>query len=395
MTSGTPGSAAHDGPHVRVQELDIPERDRIAREWLLPWIEAHRGGPGSLQDALVVDFGCGPGAYTLPLAESGARIVGVDIDESEVEIARNRLAMANAPQAELHGGPFQDLLDTVRAATPDGADVFLLAATLEHMTISERLTVLRLAREQLRPDGLLVIWETPNRLLWSDHHTSAEPFFHQLPDELALAWLDRVPREELREAVRANGELELWRWGRGASFHEFELGFGDLAGRIVAGGYDPAIIDLRTVDRDELALAKYLQGSVPGTHPAFSRYWLDLIVRREPPPRPAPVWQPWTFDTNDSWAVGHSRWDLLHFHSADSWLRIQPTQPAQAVLLGVEPTQQMRASVWDGDTCLGEVQLEPSDRTVHTVIDFPAPASELILHVNAPVAVSFIATTPA
>ena len=393
VTSGTPGSAALDGSGVRAQELDIPERDRIAREWLLPWIEAHRA---SLEGAIVVDFGCGPGAYTVPLAERGSRIVGVDIDESEVEIARRRLATAGAPQAELHGGPFEDLLETVRAKTPDGADMFLLAATLEHMTISERLEVLRLARERLRPDGLLVIWETPNRLLWSDHHTSGDPFFHQLPDELALAWIDRVPRAELREAVHGEGALQLWRWGRGASYHELELGFGDdLSTRIVAGGYDPATIDLRTVDRDELALAKYMERELPGVHPAFSRYWLDMIVRREPPNEPAPTWRPWTFDTNESWAVGHSVWGLLHFHRADSWLRIRTNDPAGSMLLGTEPTQQMRVSVWHGDACLGEVRLETSDRTVHTVIDFPAPASDLIIHVDAPVAVSFIATKTA
>jgi hypothetical protein len=313
-----------------------------------------------------------------------------------VATARRRLSAAGSPPVALHGGPFEELLEFVRSSTTsNGADVFLLAATLEHMTIHERLTVLRLARELLRPDGLLVIWETPNRLLWSDYHTSGEPFFHQLPDELALGWLDRVPRNELREAVRDGGALQLWRWGRGASYHELELGFGDLSGRIVAGGYDPATIDLRQVDRDELALARYLERRLPNVHPAFSRYWLDLIVRNEPPTQPAPVWRPWSFDTNESGAVGQSVWGLLHFNQADSWLRIRPGGPVRSLLLGAEPTEKLHLTVWDGDTCIGQAELDPSDRSVYAVVDLLTPVSELVLHVDVPVAVSFIATKAA
>jgi SAM-dependent methyltransferase len=392
VTSGASGSAAHDDSGFRAQPLDVAERAAIAREWLLPWVEAHKGGPGSLRGAFVVEFGCGPGAYTLPLAELGCRVVGVDIDESEVAVARRRVSEAGARHVELHGGPFEALVEIVRSSAGDGADLFLLAATLEHMTIHERLTVLRLARELLRPDGLLVIWETPNRLLWSDYHTSGDPFFHQLPDELALGWVDRVPREELRGAVRSGGALQLWRWGRGASFHEFELAFGDLTGRIVAGGFDPATIDLRTVDRDELALAKYLERKLPRVHPAFSRYWLDLIVRNEPTRQPAPVWRPWTFDTNDSWAVGYSVWGLLHFHRADSWLGVRPGGPVGSLLLGAEPTEKLQVSVWNGDACIGQVDFEASDRTVYEVVDLLAPASELVIHVDAPGVLSFIAT---
>ena len=134
----------------------------------------------------------------------------------------------------------------------------------------------------MRPDGLIAVIELPNRLVDTDYHTSLLPFFDQLPEELALAYVDRSPRADFRQQMldaRAadadGGRLALARWGTGASFHEFELVFGDLSRHVVGGGYDPMLLGDRKVHADETALARYLEGVRPDL-PPFSRYWIDI-----------------------------------------------------------------------------------------------------------------------
>jgi 2-polyprenyl-3-methyl-5-hydroxy-6-metoxy-1,4-benzoquinol methylase len=36
----------------------------------------------------IADFGCGPGLYTLPLAQTGARVTGIDFSENSLRYAR-------------------------------------------------------------------------------------------------------------------------------------------------------------------------------------------------------------------------------------------------------------------------------------------------------------------
>ena len=73
--------------------------------------------------------------------------------------------------------------------------------------------------------------ETPNRLWFYDSHTAYLPFFHWLPSEIAIRYCAKCPRPAiaaLHEDTSASGILRLQRWGRGISFHEFELAIGPL-----------------------------------------------------------------------------------------------------------------------------------------------------------------------
>ena len=77
---------------------------------------------------------------------------------------------------------------------PDGADMVLLFAVLEHLTQEERIRYLSFIwHEILRPGGYLIVVDTPNRLSYFDEHTSVMPFFHLLPPYLALRYFDRSP----------------------------------------------------------------------------------------------------------------------------------------------------------------------------------------------------------
>ena len=50
------------------------------------------------------------------------------------------------------------------------------------------------------------MFETPNRLLWWDHHTSILPFYGMLPDDLAIAYADRSPRGDLPVALASEDD---------------------------------------------------------------------------------------------------------------------------------------------------------------------------------------------
>ncbi len=180
--------------------------------------------------------------------------------------------------------------------------------------------MLRLAREVVKPDGAIVVCEAPNRLIYFDHHTAQMPFFHLLPDELAARVL-RDARSERTSRLRSTSAAErgrdaalqaIVRWGRGISFHEFEVVFGDLSRHVIASNYDPLLFGERPVHPDEVILARYLERWRPDLAPAWSRYWLDLILSPQPVERRQPFVRPWTADTVASTHVGWTSWENLY-----------------------------------------------------------------------------------
>ena len=259
--------------------LTWDERYAYACDYMLPWVE--RVAP--LAGLSVVDFGCGNGPVTSALAERAGSVLALDIDADAIEEGRRRVAEQGLENVELFAGTFQELVDEVRGR--GGCDLFLLFAVLEHQTIEERITTLALARDVVGEDGYIVVCESPNRLLPWDHHTSQLPFFGLLPDDLALRYLDRVEREDFREAVagalaesEASGREQLVRWGRGVSFHEFELVFEDFPENVVACNYEPELLDAREIHAEELNLARLLRRVRPDIPPSFSRYWIDVVI---------------------------------------------------------------------------------------------------------------------
>jgi S-adenosylmethionine-dependent methyltransferase len=101
------------------------------------------------------------------------------------------------------------------------------------MTPDECLSSLSAYWRKMRPGTLLGVIDTPNRLWLYDDHTSGLPFFHWLPGEIAIRYSAASQRQgiaALHEDTSAAGILRLQRWGRGISFHEFELAIGPVAG---------------------------------------------------------------------------------------------------------------------------------------------------------------------
>ncbi|WP_320671122.1 class I SAM-dependent methyltransferase [Patulibacter defluvii] len=271
-------------------------RWRTATSHVIPWIAEHV----PLADATVLEYGCGQGAVSCAFGPHVARHIGVDIDADAVEQARFRVAERGLDNVDLRALPVGGIVDQVRALD-QRIDVVLLYAVVEHLTRDERLAVLEMARDVVAEDGHVVIVECPNRLTPVDHHSSRLPFVDGLPEDVLARYAERSPRASFVEdiaAARAAGgaaaeRLALVRAGRGVSFHEFELVFGDLAQRTVASSYAESLYGVRPVLWEELQLAAMMDGWRPDLPPAWSRSWIDTILSARPLDDPPALVRPW------------------------------------------------------------------------------------------------------
>lgn len=364
-------------------------RYRDAADYLAPLVGRHL----SLDSARVVEFGCGTGPVAEAFARCGASVLGVEILAEDVERGRALLAGEPNLDVELFAGSFEELLERVEAER-GRVDAFLFPAVLEHMTSDERRAALRLARDVLRPGGLVAVFETPNRLLPWDHHTTMTPFFHLLPDDVALEWLPRVHRQEIAEQVLAAEDpdgrrLALARAGRGVSFHEFALAW-PQGWTVLDGGYDPALAPIRLVHPEERFLASMFERMGLYVHPAFSRYWLDMILRPERTEHASRVWRPIPFEAIGQAGAGVTRWGTLLLAEQRAAVPINHNRPFDAIVMGVEPRMDaaQRVDIVGVESVV--VSAQPS--THYATVELPAPADRAVLAAGTPgVALSHLA----
>lgn len=214
----------------RFDELRVPARitsrftggddQRLRRDRLeiIPWMDHTRRLDGSR----IVEVGCGSGSSTVALAEQGANVIGVDV--GDVREARTRCA-DHGVQAQLISANATELESVIDRPV----DWVVFWASLEHMTIDERLRSLEGAWRLLAQGGLLSVIESPNRLWLYDSHTSLLPYFDWLPDELAYRYSQFSPRDGFNDAFQDMSDdrmLNFLRRGRGISVHEFHLAIG-------------------------------------------------------------------------------------------------------------------------------------------------------------------------
>lgn len=247
------------------------------RREVIPWLD----NAASLSNKSILEIGCGTGSSTVALAEQGARITGIDIDEGALLVARER--------AQLHGvaAHFQILnaKDLAGAFPSSEFEIIIFFACLEHMTIAERLASLRAAWAMLPVNGLLVIVETPNRLWYFDSHTSRLPFFNWLPDELAFAYAQFSSAENFRELYNdynPTSEEHFLRRGRGVSFHEFDIAIGKVADLKVVSSlstFEGIRFKLKKSGR-ERQYKSMLMSLYPDIHEGFFDDTLYLIIRK-------------------------------------------------------------------------------------------------------------------
>lgn len=190
----------------------------LNRGYIIPWLDSIK----NLQGSKILELGCGTGASTVALAEQGADVTGLDIEESSLNVAKDRCEIYRLDVNIMQGNATE-----IRSLFSDGKfDFIIFYASLEHMTHEERMTALTDAWLLLPENGILAVIETPNRLWYFDSHTSGLPFYHWLPDDVALEYSRFSARRKFNELCVAPVEqsyVELMRWGRGVSYHEFEL----------------------------------------------------------------------------------------------------------------------------------------------------------------------------
>lgn len=248
------------------------------RTEIIPWLD----NAAPLAGKQVLEIGCGTGASTVALAEQGALTTGIDIDEAALAVARERTRVYGV-HADLRKLNAQDISSTFRSAK---FDFIIFFASLEHMTIPERLSSLQDAWGILPENGFLVIARTPNRLWYFDNHTSFLPFFHWLPDDLAFEYSRFSPRENFRELYAGHDSLpheHFLRRGRGMSFHEFDVAIGQTRSLKIVSSlstFRRMIHMLRISQRDRQYKA-FLRGVYPDLHEGFLDENLNLIIKKK------------------------------------------------------------------------------------------------------------------
>lgn len=252
------------------------ERLSYNRNRIAPWLNKVK----SLQGANILEIGCGTGISTLALTEQGANVTGIDVDEGALNVARDRMRLAgfetellliNADDIQKHFGDKK-------------FDFIIYYAVLEHMTIEERLTSLKRAWEMLPKESFLAVIETPNRLWYYDSHTAALPFYDWLPDDLAYYYSKFSERRNFKDSYREpNNEdmIKFLRWGRGASYHEFELAIAPLKNLNVESSLikfeKTALLKCGFKGLRYIRLLKSLNKNLPSE---FCYPYLDIVLKK-------------------------------------------------------------------------------------------------------------------
>jgi ubiquinone/menaquinone biosynthesis C-methylase UbiE len=123
--------------------------DNWIRRWLQPpkeLVEKLAISP----DDVVVDFGCGPGYYTIEIAKRAKQLFDVDLSPEMLQKAQSKAAKAKNVQFLQSDGTKIDL--------PDGSVNKILLVTVYH-EIGENDTVLKEFHRILKVDGKLIIVE--------------------------------------------------------------------------------------------------------------------------------------------------------------------------------------------------------------------------------------------
>ena len=261
--------------------IDSYSRDRLASAifYRIPQLLGLGRDLGAMN---ALELGCGRGLKSVPWSTLFRRYWGVDIDSNNIALANDA---ARTTRRDTVGFMIANVADVVgnprKYGVDEKIDFVIMYAVLEHFTPSERKVVLEGVREMLSPDGVLLIAETPNRLIPHDGHSTSLHFFQSLPTELAIAYIDRSPRQDAKAVASAADPVEaLYRFGMGASYHEFELYFSGADGRtpsIVSDGWDFWQAFDEPIRRDELALADYFRDHDMSAHPAFARFWIEAV----------------------------------------------------------------------------------------------------------------------
>lgn len=143
-----------------------------------------------LENARVLDVGCGIGAYAAKFAAQGARAFGVDVDAENLVDARREKKLTTLARALSEALPFPD----------NSFDAVLLHEVIEH--VANDAQTLREAHRVVKRGGRVIIF-APNRLYPFETHGAyfgTRYIFGNIP---LIGWLPAALRARLAPHVRA------------------------------------------------------------------------------------------------------------------------------------------------------------------------------------------------
>ncbi len=272
-----------DGGRVSAQEheRELAAHLHIAvalyRTDFIPWLD----NACPLRGRRVLEIGCGTAASVVALAEQGAIVTGIDVDEPSLRVAQERCRLYGLEVKLEHLSA-----DSIAKFGANAFDLVVFSASLEHMTSPERLAALQGAWQIVPAGGFLAVMDTPNRLWYFDQHTSRLPFYHWLPNDLAFRYARFSSRDNFRELYTDENDEAMQhflRRGRGVSFHEFDLAIKPATKLKVVS----SLASYRGVLRRYLGSAasrRYkaaLMSMCPGIHEGFFDPNLELVIQRD------------------------------------------------------------------------------------------------------------------
>jgi SAM-dependent methyltransferase len=172
--------ALAQGISVSGEDKDFFARGRV--EWLARCLQAI-----TIKPKRVLDFGCGTGSAAPHLGEvlKPDQIVGVDISEQSIGLARQRFGSASAN------------FEVLRDFKPDASfDLAFCNGVFHHIPLSERAAAVKSVYDAVRPGGLFVFWENNPWNPGTRYVMSQIPF-----DRDAIM----VSAPEARQLLRAGG----------------------------------------------------------------------------------------------------------------------------------------------------------------------------------------------
>ncbi len=222
----------------------------------------------------------------MALAEQGANVTAIDLDEGSLVVAGERCRAYGLDVSFIHA----NATEVGKLFSGQHFDYIIFYAALEHMTIEERMLSMRATWNMLAAGRLWVVIETPNRLWYYDAHTSLLPFHMWLPDELAFEYSRFSPRNNYRELYREytdESRLHFLRRGRGVSFHEFELTMKPVAGLRIKSSLKVTnekrglLNAVKSRFSNEHRYISLLRKISPELHEGFLQSFLYLIIEKD------------------------------------------------------------------------------------------------------------------
>ena len=195
------------------------------RKRIIPWLNSVK----SLSNLNIIEVGCGSGTGTSAFAEQVKSITAIDIDKNILKVCQDRCKLMNLNNVKFFNMEISDYVKIQKLEkSNETIDAIIFYATLEHMTLEQRISALEASWRVLPIGGLIIILDTPNSLFFYDGHTSGLPFHHWISDELAYKYVELNPKSifHSKEFLDSSNNVkmnEFISWGRSVSYHDLEI----------------------------------------------------------------------------------------------------------------------------------------------------------------------------